>query len=735
MTGSSRGPRSDVPSLSHKEAEGLISARLDTPLSDRQGQALANHLAGCDSCSSFAMAMGGMSAGFHELPRLPASPTVSRQVRERIAQPPSVWDRIGTMFGGHGAFASLASATAIVILLLGGYAIFSNSGLGGGDHDPTVAAGSQGTDVALIVDFTATLTAQTATTAPGAVLNPDAETPTIPNIRADATETPSDPTSTSDAGVGVADVKTATPVATATATMIPTKTPTVKPSATDSATAKPAATEVPSATATDKPTRTSTPEPSATERPTKKPSATEVPTDEPTATERPTKTPTETDTPQPPETDTPTLEPTQPEDTATPDESNAQPTIGPSGSTDSGDNTAIVGSGGETATVDVAAPVDETPTEVDVDPTATDDTGGGGVIEPMNTTPDTADPTEDVGVGGGTEDTTTPDSGDQTGTSNSDAGVANLDDAQTVTGLESSGGAPAGPLQINAPGTLMVLSPDQGGSDLQVVNTTEGKVVYDLGSGASPIWSPQGIVLLYQDTNHDRPEAAIYESDSGAATVISNDNGESFQEEIPAGWVDTSAYYLRVLGDSDQTVVLYAYEVNEKTTTEIWRGNGISLSSARPVALGAGFLIPTQTDWLLVGTDGSVTSLDSNTFAPTGDPILSPFGTLVMYPSDTQLVIASVQSPGSPQGALIPYAPNAGAGYSWEPNGEYVVVSDGSNLVIYDSTGNQVGEISSASGMSIAAPQWLEDGIYYVESSPDQNWRLVNSADIPGYQP
>jgi hypothetical protein len=286
---------------------------------------------------------------------------------------------------------------------------------------------------------------------------------------------------------------------------------------------------------------------------------------------------------------------------------------------------------------------------------------------------------------------------------------------------------------INSPLTLMVTSADLGGSLLQIATTADGRVIQDLGSAAWPIWSPQGIVLLYQDQNGGTPQAAIYDSQTGEAGPISNPNDESYVEEIPIGWYGTSAYYLRLLGDSESTAVLYGYDVNTLETVEVWRQTGIELSGGRGVSKQDGtFLIPTVSEWLLVNIDGSQSSIDSMTFPVTGTPILSPYGTQVIYPSGTQLIIAPIETPGSAQGSLIPYAPNAGAGYSWSPSGEAVAVSDGASITLYDNFGAQIGLLTSDAGVTIAGPQWLDDGIYYLETNPTPSLRVADNSTLPG---
>ena len=86
MSDSRQGP-ANMPRLSHSEAEQLISTRLDTPLPPDQNRILLAHLSTCPTCRAFAAQIEAMTQGLRGLPMLPASPTVSRQVRERIAGP------------------------------------------------------------------------------------------------------------------------------------------------------------------------------------------------------------------------------------------------------------------------------------------------------------------------------------------------------------------------------------------------------------------------------------------------------------------------------------------------------------------------------------------------------------------------------------------------------------------------------------------------------------------------
>ena len=94
-------------------------------------------------------------------------------------------------------------------------------------------------------------------------------------------------------------------------------------------------------------------------------------------------------------------------------------------------------------------------------------------------------------------------------------------------------------------------------------------------------------------------------------------------------------------------------------------------------------------------------------------------------------MIASVETPGIAIGA-IPYGGGPGAGFTWSPDGSYLAVSDGFALSIYDATGEFIGIAESATGVTIAAPQWLDDGLYYVETSPTPSLRRILVENISG---
>lgn len=101
--------------IGHREAEALISARLDGPLDPAANRELAAHLATCDECRAFAEQMHLMARGIRDLPVLAPSPTVRRGVYDHI-------DKRRTSrswLPSRGALAPLALAAVLVLVIAG----------------------------------------------------------------------------------------------------------------------------------------------------------------------------------------------------------------------------------------------------------------------------------------------------------------------------------------------------------------------------------------------------------------------------------------------------------------------------------------------------------------------------------------------------------------------------------------------------------------------------------------
>ena len=718
-----------LPRLSHVEAEQLLSARLDAPIPHEQNRTLLAHLSTCPSCRAFASRIESMSRGLRTLPMLPASPTVSRQVRERIAEGQSPWTRFRRIMvsGRWGAMPAMASALVLVAAVTFTLILRGDNGTGS-NRTPIPAASS--TDISMFGTGTPTVT-ETAT-----------QDYLVPTQAPFVTRAADDPSTAISVNVVPTETATLEPTASATAEPVETTEPTRAPTETPTSTATNEPTAEPSPTATSTSTTvdtaTSIPEPTETQAP---PSATATPTDEPTeeptatpaktatleptetntseASSTPTETPTETNTPKPTATRTP-----RPTETPEPTETNTpRPTNTPE---PTGTNTPRPPTRTPTAT--------EEPTEF-VPPTIEPVNGQGNAgvdeatSEPEVTIEDVApaeEPTSDDSsatriqpTGGETEtvDEETPAS-EVTEEITQEAGP--LDDAEVLGQIGSGFSAPAGGLHMPADlEAFIVTGPDAA----LVVADPDGTLIQSLGAAWNPVWSPLGLVLLYTDLNSgtvavwDREDQLIY-------TVSVSPDEDVPVDDIAIGWVGASLYYLRTFPDNSGYVELHKAEWNGENDEVIWSAEGFEYRGDQPLATLDGVLIPTSSSWLFIDPAGNEIDFGSNTAGFVGEPILSPFGSLMAYSVGTQVVVAPTSSPGSAQ-AIIEY-PDGVSGFAFSPSGEEIVVADGVSLRIYSTEdGSLISEASGTTGAYIGHVHWAQDGIRYLEMGEMTTLNLI----------
>ena len=768
MIGNRRRGNGNPPALSHAQAEELISTRLDGPLDELGQRQLALHLASCDSCRAFASGMEALSQGMRELPRLPASPIVSRQVRERLAQPPSLWERIGQLFGGGISMAPLAATAAMLVLVLAGALLLTNRNNGTADNETqTVVAGTrlatEASPTSIELSFIATPT-PTPTPRRGSVLPTATPVPTLPNVTA------GEPSATATAE----PTSTETPEPTATETPVPpTETPTPEPTATDEPDAPTATPEPP--TATTEPTVTETSEPTATETPVP-PTETATPTEEPTETAQPTSTstpePTATEEPEP--TSTPTEEPTEtPEPTATErtiEVRPATPTPTPAGSptpepTEAGPPTIAptddVGFdegadvGGETEDTQPADEDNPTPTqpvddedpnnpEGDIEPPIepidpdgddsgteeTPDEGSGGdpsIDDDIEATRQAeTESTEEGGVEDGDPET---DDGTGSGPDEETTDVpAALDDTRRLAGLPEGLSVPAGELPLSPNRDLMVLF-DGSGQSLVVVSVADGAIVRDLGPGQTPIWSPLGGALLFNNLA-DGSTIAFWDLASGSVFAISAFSEQAFVD-VPAGWIGSTAYFQRTFPDAPGRIELWGHDVVAGSGSLVWSSETVEPRAARPIATPNGILIAAN-DWLLIGPDGSESNLGANPFDYVRSAVVSPSGGRVALEAGGTIVVVESGSPSSVITAL-PYSEGFGAGFSWSPDEQYIAVTDGATITVYTVTGGIVGVATSDVGVTIGGPQFQDGEIWYLQTDPEPSLRSLLLTKVPGW--
>lgn len=760
-SGKPQAPRA----LSHDEAEQLLSDRLDAPIDPWDNRALLTHLQSCTSCRSFAVQLEVMARDLESLPVLPASPAVRREVHNRITAQPSFWHRLtSTGASGEGFGRALPAALAAMVLLVAvtTYMLVQLTNSGGGlgsinapgevavllnpsetesapTQEPTVLSALPSVEstatARVVIPPTASATQEnavlaltTVTPSEGGTLPAEQDTSTATsagqeNVRAEDPATATDAALAAGSSGGTviqaasepvdSPTVTASPSATATATAQPTETattpptetatPTPSPTAepTHTATAEPTATSEPTFTPTVEPTETFTPAP-PTPTSTSTPEPTMTPTQEPTWTATPSATPAPTDTATPEPTATLTPSPT-PTETPFAEVPQAQPTISPK------DGNTIEPSEGSEIESTGAAEDDETATAESGSPPITafngeetaEATGGesGGVDE------------TDEGAGSGPDGTEEAIGGQV---------AAMLDAAPVIADLGGGVTAPVGRLEFRSAIDLYCVWLSDG--SLGVVSF-DGGVMASLGAGTHPIWSPQGLILLYADVGSGSSRVKTWDSETGEIYAGGADS-ERTVNDVPAGWSGTLYYYQRTFPDSPGEIELHSAAWDGSNDQLIWSSTGVYPVSARPTASNDGFLIATDSSWIVVAPDGNSWELGGNPYGAIGAPIMSPGRVLIAYTSGSEIIIADAANPGVAIAGGIPYT----GGFDFSSDGNRLVVANGSSLMIYSVYGESLG---SASGSSpLGPPYWLDDTIYYLEFGQSTTLRSTSAAEL-----
>ena len=121
-----------------------------------------------------------------------------------------------------------------------------------------------------------------------------------------------------------------------------------------------------------------------------------------------------------------------------------------------------------------------------------------------------------------------------------------------------------------SPGTLMVLSRITAALTSGCLDE-DGSVVAHLGAGADPIWSPLGMLVLYQSYAERRAggRALRWRYRRGRADLGSRRRTARCRTSRPAGPVRRPTTCARPV-TKRAPVILYAYDVNTGETTELW---------------------------------------------------------------------------------------------------------------------------------------------------------------------
>ncbi len=253
----------------------------------------------------------------------------------------------------------------------------------------------------------------------------------------------------------------------------------------------------------------------------------------------------------------------------------------------------------------------------------------------------------------------------------------------------------------------------------------EGQIVITLGAGELPVWSGSGLMFAAPDAGGTR--VGIWNSDTGDLAYIPAGEGEA-TNDLPIGGGGRAFYFLRTFPDRPGEMEVRSATIDGSDEGVIWSSDAVDLGGARPVWSSDGILVPTTSEWLLVGTDGSETDLGENPYGAIGAPVLSPGQGLIAYSAGDQVVVAWTETPGEAV-ATAPFGGSTG-GYAFSTSGEEIVVSDGTSLHVVSYEGADLGSLGG--NQPLGGVYWVEDTIYYLQIGDDAALRSTSLTAIQG---
>ncbi len=200
--------------ISHDRAQELISARIDAPLTGAEQRELQAHLATCADCHLFLSQASGVARELQAMPRLAASPAVSRAVMSAVFTETSGWGWLSKSLRALSSPGMAVATSMALVLALAGALIVALNAPGGGDlavaPESTVAAVAIApmptaiptetpvpppTEVVTLVVTETPAALPTATSTPGRtiVLKSTSEPAKTPAPKPTATRAPTDP--------------------------------------------------------------------------------------------------------------------------------------------------------------------------------------------------------------------------------------------------------------------------------------------------------------------------------------------------------------------------------------------------------------------------------------------------------------------------------------------------------------------------------------------------------------
>jgi hypothetical protein len=250
------------------------------------------------------------------------------------------------------------------------------------------------------------------------------------------------------------------------------------------------------------------------------------------------------------------------------------------------------------------------------------------------------------------------------------------------------------------PGDRLGLSPD-------------GELIFSVNPGRVSL-EQNGVTL--QSGEGERGQVAVACDGNGSCREISSSSGEgSGYTDTPIGWLNGEAIYERLNGD-EYPVEFRAVSIDpdslEPQEDRLIGGGdyGDIGTLIRPYPVNEALLVPTASDWLLISSD-SVDAIDSNPYGDLSQIRVNPGTGVISYVSGGNLILAPLESPGSPMVSL----PFSEVDYDFSPNGDRIAVSTGETIEIWDSSGNVLTTFTNTDGIALGSLAWFNQGLIFAD--------------------
>jgi hypothetical protein len=292
------------------------------------------------------------------------------------------------------------------------------------------------------------------------------------------------------------------------------------------------------------------------------------------------------------------------------------------------------------------------------------------------------------------EDSADDESGDEPAVGGSDAteetgGAPSLGSAAEIGSVNDIPGDPGSRLGVNDNGQL-IFSPNPGRVSLE----------------------SNGLTLEARDVESGQ---AVFACDaSGACEDVTSPTAEGTHTDFPLGWIGPEIIYERI--DEAGDVSFRAVQIDsgslEVIDDRLLDNGGSGLETVlRPYPINGGLLVPARDAWLFISANG-VNEVGDNPF---GEDIslvrIDPSINTIAYVAGGQIVVASLDSPGTPQAEVA----FTGIDFDLSPDGTRIATTDGSTIRILDLDGNEMQTFANEEGIAIGGIAWSDRGIVYVD--------------------